>query len=123
LEIKISNKAEQPLLSRTELQGVVSFESATPSRIEIKKKIADALKSDASLITIISIKNYFGQKAARVTAHIYETKEDLEKYISKKVKNRNSPRKEKKEEAEKPADAAAPAKKEGQVKEKKEAAK
>ena len=99
LEMKISDKTEQPLLSRTELTGVISFDSATPSRTEVTKKIAESLKADLALVTVSSIDTDFGQKSAKVTAHLYKTKEDLDKYVSKTVKQRYAPKKSKDTEA------------------------
>ena len=95
LEIKISNKTEQPLLSRTQLDGILSFDSATPSRTEVTKKIAEAMKTDLAVVTVSSIDTDFGQKSAKVTAHIYKTKEDLAKYVSKTVQQRHAPKKSK----------------------------
>ncbi len=106
MEIKISQKTEQPLLSRTELLGTISFEAVTPSRLEVRKKLSEAIKADESLIMVTCIKTSFGEKSAGVTAHIYRTKEDAAKYESKPVKNRHLSKEEKAKlkEAKKPAE-------------------
>ena len=46
MDIKITEKKEEPLLSRTALKLNVSFKGATPSNQELKKAIASSLKSD-----------------------------------------------------------------------------
>ena len=112
MEMKISNKVAQPLLSRTELVGTISFDAATPSRSDVRKKLAESLKSDESLIMVRDIATAFGSKSANITAHVYKSKEDLAKFESKTVLQRHLPKKEEdnKEAAEKktaPADTAA----------------
>lgn len=89
MEMKISNKAERPLLARTVVTGLISFDAATPSRLEIRKKISEAMKVDEGLVTVTNINTSFGSKSAKITAHIYSKKEDLDNYESKTVKNRH----------------------------------
>ncbi len=89
MELKIENKTEQPLLSRSVLKGRISFDATTPSRAEIKKKLSEAIKADESLVQITMIRTDFGQKGADVTAHVYKKKEELEKYTSRRVKVRH----------------------------------
>ncbi len=105
LEIKISQKTEQPLLSRTVLLGTISFEAATPSRLEIRKKLSEAVKAEESLVMVTCIDTSFGEKSAKVTAHVYKTKEDAAKFESKAVSNRHLSKEEKAKlkEAKKPA--------------------
>jgi ribosomal protein S24E len=91
--MKISSKNEKPLLSRTELLAKIAFDSATPRRSEIREKAAEAVKADESCVAVTGIKNDFGSKSASVTVHVYKSKEDLEKYESKVVKKRHSPKK------------------------------
>lgn len=95
MEMKISQKTEQPLLSRTELHGVISFESATPSRLEVRKKLSEAMKADESLIMVTDIATSFGEKSAKVTAHVYKTKEDAAKFEPKTIMNRHLSKEEK----------------------------
>ena len=88
MEIKNLEQKEQPLFSRTELRGTASFEAATPSRQEIRKKISQSLKTDESLVLVKEISNLYGQKVANITAHVYKTKEDAEKFASSVTKKR-----------------------------------
>lgn len=89
IEVKISQKLEQPLLARTRLEGTISFEAATPSRAELRKKLAEALGANEESVAVTLIKTDFGQKAAKVTAHVYKSKEALEKYEAIKIKGRH----------------------------------
>ena len=93
MELKISSKKEQPLLSRTELLAKIAFDSATPDRSEVRKKIAEAVKADEQCVAVTGIKNEFGSKSASVTVHVYKSKEDMEKYESRVVKQRHLPKK------------------------------
>ncbi len=105
MELKISQKTEQPLLSRTELLGTISFEAVTPSRLEVRKKLSEAIKADESLVMVTNIKTSFGEKSAKVTAHVYKKKEDAAKFEPKAVRNRHLSKEEKAKlkEAKKPA--------------------
>jgi len=95
MEVKISSKTEQPLLSRTVLKGLISFDAETPSRSAVRKKLSEALKSEESLITITEIATAFGSRSANLTAHIYKSKEDIKKFESKTVLNRHLTKEEK----------------------------
>ena len=44
LEIKITEQKAQPLLERTEINAILSYESETPSRAALRKKAAEILK-------------------------------------------------------------------------------
>ena len=115
MELKISDKTEHSLLARTELNGLIAFDTTTPSRFDVRKKIAEALKSEASLITVTSISTTFGSKSAKIKAHVYKSKEDMNKFASKTVLDRHLT-KEEKDKAKKgeaaPKDAAPVEKKE-----------
>ena len=99
MELKNLEQNEQPLFSRVELHGTVSFEAATPSRQEIRKKISQSLKTDDSLVMVTKINGLYGQKVVSVTAHVYKTKEDAEKFVSSVTKKRMSVKKKNGESA------------------------
>ncbi len=88
LDIKVVEKRNQALLSRIVVKGVVGFESATPSRIELKKKIAEALKSGEENVSVTLIDTAFGEKKAKFEAHIYSSPADLKKFESEVVLTR-----------------------------------
>ena len=120
MELKILHKKEEPLLSRTRLEGVVMFDKATPSTKEIKSNVAKSIGKDESLIDIKGIYNQYGQKKAKVVCYAYESEDVL-----KKIKIEGKKTKEKAGKAGKEqegAEAKQEDKKEAKEKEQKEAA-
>ena len=99
MDIKISEKVEKPLLSRIELTGEVHFDASTPSRAELRKKVAEALKVAEELVVIRVIDNCFGQKKAVFKANAYKTKGDLDRNESMIYLMKGVPREKKQKEA------------------------
>ena len=87
--VAISEKIEQPLLSRTVLKGVVSYDSAPPSFVELKKHLAQAMKADESLVVVQSTVPVFGMRKSHLEAHLYKSKAGVESFASKVVLLRN----------------------------------
>ena|SRR3989338_5807306 len=79
MELKILHKKEEPLLSRTRLEGEVMFDKATPSTKEVKSSVAKSLGKDESLVDIDGIYNQYGQKKAKVVCYAYESLDVLKK--------------------------------------------
>ncbi|MBI2134810.1 hypothetical protein HYU09_02390 [Candidatus Woesearchaeota archaeon] len=113
MELKISHKKEEPLLSRTRLEGEVTFDNATPSTKEIKSNVAKSIGKDESLVDIRGIYNQYGQKKAKVVCYAYENKDVLKKI---KIEGKKTKEKAGKEAKQEGAEA-----KEGKAEEKKEA--
>lgn len=132
MELKIIDKKEEPLLSRTRVEAEITFEKTTPSREEIKSRLVKDLGKDEKLIVVKGIYTYLGSKKAKNLSYVYENEESL-KRIEPRVKKKAGEKKEegkegkaeekpqrqaKKEEAkEEPKKEAKPEKKEA-VKEK-----
>ncbi len=87
MELKIINKKEDPLLSRTIVESEMAFESATPSRAEIKSKLAKDLGKDEKLVVVKGIYNQYGSKKAKNIAYIYENEESLKRIEVEKKKD------------------------------------
>ncbi len=105
MELEIIKKTENDFLSRTEAKFTIKHEGTpTPSLEEAKKLLAAKLGADIELIIIRKISSDFGLGASTGLAHIYTSKEALEKSEPKHFITRNTARK-KKEAAEKPAEA------------------
>lgn len=83
MEIKITEQKQQPLLERAEITGELSYESVTPSRAELRRKIAEQLKVSEDLVVVDKIMPVFGKKESRITVHVYQKKEDAARYESK----------------------------------------
>ena len=95
--MNIIEKKEYPLLSRTEIIAEESYTGATPSRETIKKILADKLNARNELIVIKHIYPEFGFGNARIIAHLYSNKKDMERIEPEYAFNKGILR-EKKEE-------------------------
>lgn len=71
VQLNVTIKKEEPLLSRIMVKATLEFEKATPSYQEATSLLANSLKSDEKLIAIRHIYNSFGAKKAEITAYIY----------------------------------------------------
>jgi ribosomal protein S24E len=90
MELNIVDKKEQPMLSRIEITGKLTFEGATPSAADVKKKLSSELKVDENLIAVKNILTHFGSGNADLIAYAYLNKEDMEK-IEPKPKKKEKP--------------------------------
>ncbi len=112
MKLEIIKERETPLLSRTRVTLKAEYEGATPSRLELKKLVANKIKSDEKLVVLKHIYTRFGKNSAKIIAHIYQNEKDMKKLEHSKLIEKHSPKK-KEGEAEgaeaKAGTAAAPA--------------
>jgi ribosomal protein S24E len=101
MELKIVNKKEEPLLSRTRVEAEMTFEKATPSREEIKSRLVKELGKDEKLIVVKGIHTYLGSKKAKNLSYVYENEESL-KSIEPRVKKKTGKKKEESKPEAKP---------------------
>ena len=95
MEIKISNKTENKLLDRTEIEAeIINDKAATPKRNEVRKLLAAQLGADEQLLIIKKIAQSFGS-AVKLSAMLYKTKEELQKYEPKYMIGRETGQKKK----------------------------
>ncbi len=95
MELKLIEKKETPLLSRTDIKGEITFTGKTPSNDEVTKKLSTDLKVDAATIAVKHIYTSFGSTRAKVIAHVYKTADDKTKIEPKiKVKKAKEEKKE-----------------------------
>ena len=87
MQLSITTKKEEPLLSRTMVKVALEFEKATPSYAELIPLLASNLKADEKLIAIRHVYNSFGAKKAEVIAYVYsdEAKKQL---VEPKIKEK-----------------------------------
>ncbi|HUL62607.1 MAG TPA: 30S ribosomal protein S24e [Methanocella sp.] len=117
MEVKVLEEKNNPLLQRREIQFSVSHNLGTPSRQEIKGKLAAYLNSKPELVIIERMKPEFGKRETRGYAKIYESMDRLKSVETEHIIQRNEkkpePKKEEGKAAEAPAakPAAAPEKK------------
>lgn len=72
MEIDVKKQGKMPLLSRERVTGFVHFEDKTPSRMDIKKALAQKIKAKEEHVVVRHIYQRFGEHKAKVIAHIYE---------------------------------------------------
>lgn len=108
MELKIINKKEDPLLSRTIVESEIVFEKATPSRAEIKSNLSKNLGKDEKLIVVKGIHTLYGLKKAKNIAYIYENEEFLKRIEveTKKGAKKKAPAEAEEKVEEKPQERA-----------------
>jgi small subunit ribosomal protein S24e len=105
MDIKVLEEKKNPLLQRREVKFSVSHNLGTPSREEIKGKIAAYLNSKPELVIIDNMRSEFGKRETKGYAKIYETAERLKSVETEHIVQRNEKKKEAKKEGEAPKEA------------------
>ncbi len=100
MDIKVLEEKKNPLLQRREVKFSVSHNLGTPSRDEIKAKIAAYLNSKPELVIIDHMKSEFGKRETKGYAKIYETEERMKSVETEHIVQRNAKKEPKKAEGE-----------------------
>lgn len=118
MEVKIIQQQYNPLLKRKELAFEIKHEQTrgTPSRLEVRQKLAGHLKTNLELVYVKRVETKTGTMTARGEANAYDTLEQAKLVEPQYVIERNVP-KEKKEVAEKSEEPKEPEKAEKPKKE------
>ncbi len=90
MDINIIENKYNPLLNRHEVDFNVSFEGPTPSRNDIRSKLAAMLNKPLELLIIQKVDNYFGKQEAKGYAKIYDDEQSMKKLENEYVLNRNA---------------------------------
>jgi len=99
-DLKILEENENKLFNRLELYVEINHEqSPTPTRKEIKSKIAALKGVNENLVIVDSIKTSFGFPVSYVRIRIYKDENDLKKLEPKYLIKRNTFEEEQKEES------------------------
>ena len=90
MDITIEKTNENPYLQRKEVHGKVSFQGSTPSNKQLADALATKLGAKADAISVKHIFTNFGAQNATFEAHVYPSKELLEKVVrlGKKAKEK-----------------------------------
>ena len=96
MEIKLVSIKKNPLLGRKEVDFLV--ETKTPTRIAIKKNIADKMKISKEKVFIKKMRTLTGSNITVGIANIYETSKQADLIEADHIKKRNLPQEIKKEE-------------------------
>ena len=89
MELNITSKQENPLLNREEIRFEIKKAKITPSRKEVKGKIAAMCNAETELVVIDEIRHSFGKHYVTGNAKIYKNKESMDMIEAKYVLNRN----------------------------------
>ena len=95
VQLSITQKKDEPLLSRTMIKATIEFEKSTPSYTEITSLLAANLKADEKLVAIRHVYNSFGDRKAEIEAYVYKD-EAKKQLIEPKKKEKKTAAAEKK---------------------------
>ena len=98
MNLKIVSQEEQNLMNRIEVTADLTYEGATPSRVDIKKSLAAQLNTDPELVIVTKIATQYGFNKAIINANVYKKKEDVfeAEYMVKRQQPKSSGKKEEK---------------------------
>ena len=115
MELEITGKKENKTLQRQEVEFEIKNAKITPSRKELRPKIAAMLGAKETLTVIESINHTFGTNEGKIKVHVYENEEAMKKIEPAYLIERDAGKKKKKgeeEKAEKPKEEKPEEKKE-----------
>ncbi|MEX2721688.1 MAG: 30S ribosomal protein S24e [Candidatus Wukongarchaeota archaeon] len=93
MEIEVIKDKKNPLLYRQEISFIIHHaEEATPSRYDVRKKIAAKFNTDIERTYIRSILSEYGSATSKGEASIYDTPELGEKIEEEHIRKRNQPK-------------------------------
>ena len=82
---------EMPLLNRRRVSLEIEHPTGgTPSKNDIKKKVAEFLKVPEELVAVKHVYSRFGEGKSKIITHVYNKKQDIEFFEKKKVKKENT---------------------------------
>jgi small subunit ribosomal protein S24e len=90
MDINITKDNSNALLNRRELNVTIAFDGATPSRDDVKAKIAAILNAPLELVIVQKIENEFGKQELTGYVKIYETAERMKQIEKEYVLKRNA---------------------------------
>jgi small subunit ribosomal protein S24e len=116
MNVRITSEEYNPLLKRKEVAFEVEHKETggTPSRLEVRKKLATLLKADFELVYVKKMETKTGTMIAVGEANAYDSIEQAKLVEPKHIIARNTPpeKQEKPEKSEKPEKPEEPEKKE-----------
>jgi len=98
MELQIIQEKENNLLSRKEVSAKIMFDGTTPSRKDVQKELAKAIKAKEDMLVIQKIDNGFGTTTAKITANVYSDAKMLERIERKNLVEKHIGHEPKKEE-------------------------
>ncbi|HID43149.1 MAG TPA: 30S ribosomal protein S24e [Archaeoglobaceae archaeon] len=89
MEIIVEKEHQNPLLRRKEIRFRLEYDAQTPSRSDVRKKLAGLFSANVDNVIIEYIRPEFGKPEAKCYAKIYDSPEDLKSIEAKHIIRRN----------------------------------
>ena len=78
MEINVTQKTENPLLDRTDIQFDCTYQGeSTPKVLEVKNRLVAVLDVDKNLLVVDKLKPQFGEGKAKGYAKLYDSAQSL----------------------------------------------
>ena len=90
MDIRINKDKKNLLLNRRELDFIVRYEGSTPSRNDVKNKLAAMLNAPLELLVVQRIKTEYGMQEAKGYAKLYEDAARMKEVELEYVLKRNA---------------------------------
>jgi small subunit ribosomal protein S24e len=109
MEIEITEKKNNPMFKRTEVQFIIKHENqGTPNKTILQNELAEALNAKKDQIIIDTIHSSFGIQQTRGYAKVYTSRKEAETIERKHILKRNQVSSAKPKKKEEDTEAAAP---------------
>jgi len=89
MDIKILKDKNNSLLNRRELDFIVKYEGSTPSRSDVRNKLAAMLNAPLELLVIQRIKTEYGMQESKGYAKLYADADRMKQVELEYVLKRN----------------------------------
>ncbi len=99
MKLEIVGKKENKSLQRTEAEFELKDTALSPSRKELRPKIAALLNAKESMVVIAEVRHAFGAREATIFARAYDNEAALKKFELKHLIERDFAKKGEKKDA------------------------
>jgi small subunit ribosomal protein S24e len=89
MEIQILKDKSNGLLNRRELDFIVKYEGSTPSRIDVRSKLAALLNAPLELLVVQRFATEYGMQEAKGYAKLYSDAQRMKEIENEYVLKRN----------------------------------
>lgn len=77
MNVSIISNNDNKLLDRKEVEAEISFDGATPKRIQLKEAVGQKIGANPELMALRNVTSNFGRHTVKVKVHAYSSKEAL----------------------------------------------
>jgi ribosomal protein S24E len=93
MKMRTSSQQSNPILKRREIIFIVEHpeKEGTPSRFEVRKKLAELLNEDLDVVYIKKLETKTGTKTTVGESNVYESVEQAQRVEPKHIITRNEP--------------------------------